>query len=189
MQINYNILWIKENNLMIWLESIENILVVMWWIGLFILIYPLLMLVFYIVMLLIKIIKRKKRNLVYDLISGTKKSDEEKTIKSRIKSFIFLTLFHSIIAYSLFLTSIGVSIRREYLTKTFKDWEIIKYEDKTYAVIGKTKIYDIDFITLFEVEEKEDTLVINKNNWLGVQPKYIIDRKYKTFKNIVVTYI
>ena len=177
MQINYNILWIKENNLMIWLESIENILVVMWWIGLFILIYPLLMLVFYIVMLLIKMIKRKKWNLVYDLISGTKKSDEEKTIKSRIKSFIFLTLFHSIIAYSLFLT------------KTFKDWEIIKYEDKTYAVIGKTKIYDIDFITLFEVEEKEDTLVINKNNWLGVQPKYIIDRKYKTFKNIVVTYI
>lgn len=171
------------------LESIENILVVMWWIGLFILIYPLLMLVFYIIMLLIKMIKRKKQNLVYDLVSGTKKGDEEKTIKTRIKSFIFLTLFHSIVAYFLFLTSIGVSIRREYLTKTFKDWEIIKYENKTYAVIGKTKIYSVDFVTLFEVEEKEDTLVINKHNWLGVQPKYIIDRKYKTFKNIVVTYI
>lgn len=71
-----------------------------------------------------------------------------------------LALFHSIIAYFLFLNPFIISIRREYLTKTFKNWEIIKSNllgDKNFVVIGKKD----DFITFFGVEEKEDTLVIN----------------------------
>ena len=98
-----------------------------------------------------------------------------------------LALFHSIIAYFLFLNPFIISIRREYLTKTFKNWEIIKSNllgDKNFVVRGKKD----DFITFFEVEEKEDTLVINKKQLLAVQPQYITDRKYKTFKNIEVIY-
>lgn len=39
---------------MIWLKSMDNILVFIWWITLFILIFPLLMLTFYIIVLWIK---------------------------------------------------------------------------------------------------------------------------------------
>lgn len=98
-----------------------------------------------------------------------------------------LALFHSIIAYFLFLNPFIISIRREYLTKTFKNWEIIKsnlLENKNFVVIGKKD----NFITFFEVEEKGDTLIINKKKLLAVQIQYITDRKYKTFKNIVVIY-
>lgn len=98
---------------------------------------------------------------------------------------MILVFIHSIIAYFLFLNPFVISIRREYLIKTFKNWEIVKFEDKSFAVVGKKG----GFVTLFEVEEKEDTLIINKNELIGVLPQYITDRKYKTFKNIVVVYI
>ena len=163
------------------LENMDNILVFIWWIILFILIFPLLllMLIFYTSMLWIKRIKGIPG---YILVSS-KKSNEKK----RIKIFIVLVLLHSVIAYFLFLNPFIISIRREYLTKTFKNWEIIKsnlLEDKNFVVIGKKD----DFITFFEVEEKGDTLIINKKTLLAVQPQYIIDRKYKTFKNIEVIY-
>ena len=163
----------------VWLENMDNILVFIWWIILFILIFPLLMLIFYTSMLWIKRIKGIPG---YILVSS-KKSNEKK----RIKIFIVLVLLHSVIAYFLFLNPFIISIRREYLTKTFKNWEIIKsnlLEDKNFVVIGKKD----DFITFFEVEEKGDTLIINKKTLLAVQPQYITDRKYKTFKNIVVIY-
>ena len=165
----------------VWLENMDNILVFIWWIILFILIFPLLllMLIFYTSMLWIKRIKGIPG---YILVSS-KKSNEKK----RIKIFIVLVLLHSVIAYFLFLNPFIISIRREYLTKTFKNWEIIKsnlLEDKNFVVIGKKD----DFITFFEVEEKGDTLIINKKTLLAVQPQYIIDRKYKTFKNIEVIY-
>ena len=57
-------------------------------------------------------------------------------------------------------------------------------ENKNFVVIGKKD----NFITFFEVEEKGDTLIINKKKLLAVQTQYITDRKYKTFKNIVVIY-
>ena len=163
----------------VWLENMDNILVFIWWIILFILIFPLLMLIFYTSMLWIKRIKGIPG---YILVSS-KKSNEKK----RIKIFIVLVLLRSVIAYFLFLNPFIISIRREYLTKTFKNWEIIKsnlLEDKNFVVIGKKD----DFITFFEVEEKGDTLIINKKTLLAVQPQYIIDRKYKTFKNIEVIY-
>ena len=163
----------------VWLENMDNILVFIWWIILFILIFPLLMLIFYTSMLWIKRIKGIPG---YILVSS-KKSNEKK----RIEIFIVLVLLHSVIAYFLFLNPFIISIRREYLTKTFKNWEIIKsnlLEDKNFVVIGKKD----DFITFFEVEEKGDTLIINKKTLLAVQPQYIIDRKYKTFKNIEVIY-
>jgi len=163
----------------VWLENMDNILVFIWWIILFILIFPLLMLIFYTSMLWIKRIKGIPG---YILVSS-KKSNEKK----RIKIFIVLVLLHSVIAYFLFLNPFIISIRREYLTKTFKNWEIIKsnlLEDKNFVVIGKKD----DFITFCEVEEKGDTLIINKKTLLAVQPQYIIDRKYKTFKNIEVIY-
>ena len=163
----------------VWLENMDNILVFIWWIILFILIFPLLMLIFYTSMLWIKRIKGIPG---YILVSS-KKSNEKK----RIKIFIVLVLLHSVIAYFLFLNPFIISIRREYLTKTFKNWEIIKsnlLKDKNFVVIGKKD----DFITFFEVEEKGDTLIINKKTLLAVQPQYIIDRKYKTFKNIEVIY-
>ena len=163
----------------VWLENMDNILVFIWWIILFILIFPLLMLIFYTSMLWIKRIK----GIPGYILASSKKSNEKK----RIKIFIVLVLLHSIIAYFLFLNPFIISIRREYLTKTFKSWEIIKsnlLEDKNFVVIGKKD----DFITFFEVEEKGDTLIINKKILLAVQPEYIIDRKYKTFKNIEVIY-
>ena len=115
------------------------------------------MLIFYIIMLWIKRIERIPG---YILVSSSKESDVKKRIKKRIKIFMVLALFHSIIAYFLFLNPFIISIRREYLTKTFKNWEIIKSNllgDKNFVVIGKKD----DFITFFGVEEKEDTLVIN----------------------------
>ena len=163
----------------VWLENMDNILVFIWWIILFILIFPLLMLIFYTSMLWIKRIKGIPG---YILVSS-KKSNEKK----RIKIFIVLVLLHSVIAYFLFLNPFIISIRREYLTKTFKNWEIIKsnlLENKNFVVIGKKD----NFITFFEVEEKGDTLIINKKKLLAVQTQYITDRKYKTFKNIVVIY-
>ena len=165
-----------------WIESIDdNILVFIWWIILFILIFPLLMLIFYTSMLWIKRIKKIPG---YILVSSTKKVTK-KRIETIIKIFMVLVLIHSIIAYFLFLNPFVISIRREYLIKTFKNWEIVKFEDKSFAVVGKKG----GFVTLFEVEEKEDTLIINKNELIGVLPQYITDRKYKTFKNIVVVYI
>ena len=61
--------------------------------------------------------------------------------------------------------------------------ELLVFENED----GKEETFEV--IGVFEVEEKEDTLIINKNEFIGVFPKYITDRKYKTFKNIVVVYI
>ena len=155
----------------VWLENMDNILVFIWWIILFILIFPLLMLIFYTSMLWIKRIKGIPG---YILVSS-KKSNEKK----RIKIFIVLVLLHSVIAYFLFLNPFIISIRREYLTKTFKNWEIIKsnlLEDKNFVVIGKKD----DFITFFEVEEKGEYYIIFKivlNNFLE---RYFIKTYYET---------
>lgn len=65
---------------MVWLKSMDNILVFIWWITLFILIFPLLMLIFYIIVLWIKRIERISG---YILVSSSKKSDVKKRIKKR----------------------------------------------------------------------------------------------------------
>ena len=95
-----------------WIESIDdNILVFIWWIILFILIFPLLMLIFYTSMLWIKRIKKIPG---YILVSSTKKVTK-KRIETRIKIFMVLVFIHSIIAYFLFLNPFVISISREYL--------------------------------------------------------------------------
>ena len=82
----------------------------------------------------------------------------------------------------------GEYYRRLYFTKAFKRWEIVKFEgeDKSYAVIGTNK----HFTDVFEIEEKGNMLIIDKDKQYGFNPDYISERSYRSFEDIkVVKYI
>ncbi|MEJ6456236.1 hypothetical protein LH399_13870 [Fusobacterium nucleatum] len=82
----------------------------------------------------------------------------------------------------------GEYYRRLYFTKAFKKWEIVKIEgkDKSYAVIGTNKY----FTDVFEIEEKGNMLIIDKDKQYGFNPDYISERSYRSFEDIkVVKYI
>ena len=82
----------------------------------------------------------------------------------------------------------GEYYRRLYFTKAFKKWEIVKFEDedKSYAVIGTNK----HFTDVFEIEEKGNMLIIDKDKQYGFNPDYISERSYRSFEDIkVVKYI
>ncbi len=82
----------------------------------------------------------------------------------------------------------GEYYRRLYFTKAFKKWEIVKFEDedKSYAVIGTNK----HFTDVFEIEEKGNMLIIDKDKQYGFNPNYISERSYRSFEDIkVVKYI
>ena len=87
-----------------------------------------------------------------------------------------------------FFVEKGEYYRRLYFTKAFKRWEIVKFEDedKSYAVIGTNK----HFTDVFEIEEKGNMLIIDKDKQYGFNPDYISERSYRSFEDIkVVKYI
>ena len=81
-----------------------------------------------------------------------------------------------------FFVEKGEYYRRLYFTKAFKRWEIVKFEgeDKSYAVIGTNK----HFTDVFEIEEKGNMLIIDKDKQYGFNPNYISERSYRSFEDI-----
>lgn len=153
----------------VWIDSLESILVFVGWLVLCVIILnPIIIICLY------KVEKfRIKFNLSKD---GT------------IKSVILWTIYALIVIFLVFFVEKGEYYRRLYFTKAFKRWEIVKIEgeDKSYAVIGTNKY----FVDVFEIEEKGDALVINKDAQYGYNPDYILEKSYKTFEDIrVVKYI
>lgn len=153
----------------VWIDSLESILVFVGWIFLCVIVLnPI------IVICLYKVEKfRIKFNLSKD---GT------------IKSVILWTIYALIVIFLIFFVEKGEYYRRLYFTKAFKKWEIVKFEDedKSYAVIGT----DNYFIDVFEVEIKENRLIIDKDKQYGFNPNYISERSYRSFEDIkVVKYI
>ena len=153
----------------VWIDSLESILVFVGWIFLCVIVLnPI------IVICLYKVEKfRIKFNLSKD---GT------------IKSVILWTIYALIVIFLVFFVEKGEYYRRLYFTKAFKKWEIVKFEDedKSYAVIGT----DNYFIDVFEVEIKENRLIIDKDKQYGFNPNYISERSYRSFEDIkVVKYI
>ena len=153
----------------VWIDSLESILVFVGWLVLCVIILnPIIMICLY------KVEKfRIKFNLSKD---GT------------IKSVILWTIYALIVISLVFFVEKGEYYRRLYFTKAFKKWEIVKFEDedKSYAVIGT----DNYFIDVFEVEIKENRLIIDKDKQYGFNPNYISERSYRSFEDIkVVKYI
>ena len=153
----------------VWIDSLESILVFVGWLVLCVIILnPIIMICLY------KIEKlRIKFNLSKD---GT------------IKSVILWIIYALIVIFLVFFVEKGEYYRRLYFTKAFKRWEIIKFEDedKSYAVIGKNK----HFTDVFEIEEKGNMLIIDKDKQYGFNPDYISERSYRSFEDIkVVKYI
>ncbi|WP_310786416.1 hypothetical protein [Fusobacterium animalis] len=153
----------------VWIDSLESILVFVGWIFLCVIVLnPI------IVICLYKVEKfRIKFNLSKD---GT------------IKLVILWTIYALIVIFLVFFVEKGEYYRRLYFTKAFKKWEIVKFEDedKSYAVIGT----DNYFIDVFEVEIKENRLIIDKDKQYGFNPNYISERSYRSFEDIkVVKYI
>lgn len=153
----------------VWIDSLESILVFVGWIFLCVIVLnPI------IVICLYKVEKfRIKFNLSKD---GT------------IKLVILWTIYALIVIFLVFFVEKGEYYRRLYFTKAFKKWEIVKFEDedKSYAVIGT----DNYFIDVFEVEIKENRLIIDKDKQYGFNPDYISERSYRSFEDIkVVKYI
>lgn len=151
------------------IDSLESILVFVGWIFLCVIVLnPI------IVICLYKVEKfRIKFNLSKD---GT------------IKLVILWTIYALIVIFLVFFVEKGEYYRRLYFTKAFKKWEIVKFEDedKSYAVIGT----DNYFIDVFEVEIKENRLIIDKDKQYGFNPNYISERSYRSFEDIkVVKYI
>ena len=153
----------------VWIDSLESILVFVGWLVLCVIILnPIIMICLY------KIEKlRIKFNLSKD---GT------------IKSVILWIIYALIVIFLVFFVEKGEYYRRLYFTKAFKRWEIIKFEDedKSYAVIGTNK----HFTDVFEIEEKGNMLIIDKDKQYGFNPDYISERSYRSFEDIkVVKYI
>ena len=153
----------------VWIDSLESILVFVGWLVLCVIILnPIIMICLY------KIEKlRIKFNLSKD---GT------------IKSVILWTIYALIVIFLVFFVEKGEYYRRLYFTKAFKRWEIIKFEDedKSYAVIGTNK----HFTDVFEIEEKGNMLIIDKDKQCGFDPSYISEINYRSFENIkVIKYI
>lgn len=153
----------------VWIDSLESILVFVGRLVLCVIILnPIIMICLY------KIEKlRIKFNLSKD---GT------------IKSVILWTIYALIVIFLVFFVEKGEYYRRLYFTKAFKRWEIVKFEDedKSYAVIGTNK----HFTDVFEIEEKGNMLIIDKDKQYGFNPDYISERSYRSFEDIkVVKYI
>ena len=153
----------------VWIDSLESILVFVGWLVLCVIILnPIIMICLY------KIEKlRIKFNLSKD---GT------------INSVILWIIYALIVIFLVFFVEKGEYYRRLYFTKAFKRWEIIKFEDedKSYAVIGTNK----HFTDVFEIEEKGNMLIIDKDKQYGFNPNYISERSYRSFEDIkVVKYI
>lgn len=99
-----------------------------------------------------------------------------------IKSVIIWTIFALMAIFLVFFVEKGEYYRRLYFTKAFKKWEIVKIEseDKSYAVIGTNK----HFTDVFEIEEKGNMLIIDKDKQYGFNPNYISERSYRSFEDI-----
>ncbi len=147
----------------VWIDSLESILVLVGWMFLGVIILnPIIMICLY------KVEKfRRKFNLTKD---GT------------IKSVIIWTIFALMAIFLVFFVEKGEYYRRLYFTKAFKKWEIVKIEgeDKSYAVIGTNKY----FTDVFEIEEKGNMLIIDKDKQYGFNPNYISERSYRSFEDI-----
>ena len=147
----------------VWIDSLESILVLVGWMFLGVIILnPIIMICLY------KVEKfRRKFNLTKD---GT------------IKSVIIWTIFALMAIFLVFFVEKGEYYRRLYFTKAFKKWEIVKIEgeDKSYAVIGTNK----HFTDVFEIEEKGNMLIIDKDKKYGFNPDYISERSYRSFEDI-----
>ena len=147
----------------VWIDSLESILVLVGWMFLGVIILnPIIMICLY------KVEKfRRKFNLTKD---GT------------IKSVIIWTIFALMAIFLVFFVEKGEYYRRLYFTKAFKKWEIVKIEseDKSYAVIGTNK----HFTDVFEIEEKGNMLIIDKDKQYGFNPNYISERSYRSFEDI-----
>lgn len=153
----------------VWIDSLESILVFVGWLVLCVIILNLI--------IMICLYKVEKFRIKFSLSKdGT------------IKSVILWTIFALIVIFLVFFVQKGEYYRRLYFTKAFKKWEIVKFEDenKSYAVIGT----DNYFIDVFEVEIKENRLIIDKDKQYGFNPNYISERSYRSFEDIkVVKYI
>ena len=147
----------------VWIDSLESILVLVGWMFLGVIILnPIIMICLY------KVEKfRRKFNLTKD---GT------------IKSVIIWTIFALMAIFLVFFVEKGEYYRRLYFTKAFKKWEIVKIEGehKSYAVIGTNK----HFTDVFEIEEKGNMLIIDKDKKYGFNPDYISERSYRSFEDI-----
>ena len=108
-----------------------------------------------------------------------------------IKLLILWTIYALIVIFLLvFFVKKGEYYRRLYFTKVFKKWKIVKFEneDRSYAVIGTNN--NKYFIDVFEVEIKENMLIIDKDKQYGFNPSYISEINYRSFENIkVIKYI
>ena len=153
----------------VWIDSLENILVFVGWMFLCVIVLnPIIIICLY---------KVEKFRIKFKLSK-----------EGTIKSVILWTIYALMVIFLVFFVEKGEYYRRLYFTKAFKKWEIVKIEgeDKSYAVIGT----DNYFIDVFEIEEKENRLIIDKDKQYGFNPNYISERSYRSFEDIkVVKYI
>ena len=153
----------------VWIDSLESILVFVGWMFLCVIVLnPIIVICLY---------KVEKFRIKFKLSK-----------EGTIKSVILWTIYALMVIFLVFFVEKGEYYRRLYFTKAFKKWEIVKIEgeDKSYAVIGT----DNYFIDVFEIEEKENRLIIDKDKQYGFNPNYISERSYRSFEDIkVVKYI
>lgn len=154
----------------VWIDSLESILVFVGWILLCVIILnP-----------IICLYKIEKFRIKFNLSK-----------EGTIKLLILWTIYALIVIFLLvFFVKKGEYYRRLYFTKVFKKWKIVKFEneDRSYAVIGTNN--NKYFIDVFEVEIKENMLIIDKDKQYGFNPSYISEINYRSFENIkVIKYI
>lgn len=151
------------------IDSLENILVFVGWMFLCVIVLnPIIIICLY---------KVEKFKIKFNLSK-----------EGTIKSVILWTIYVLMVIFLVFFVEKGEYYRRLYFTKAFKKWEIVKIEgeDKSYAVIGTNK----HFTDVFEIEEKGNMLIIDKDKKYGFNPDYISERGYRSFEDIkVVKYI
>ena len=155
----------------VWIDGLENILVFVGWVFLCVIILnPIIVVCLY---------KVEKFRIKFNLSK-----------EGTIKSVILWTIYALIVIFLVFFVEKGEYYRRLYFTKAFKKWEIVKIEGegKSYAVIGIGA--DKYFVEVFEIEEKGNMLIIDKDKQYGFNPDYISERNYRSFEDIkVVKYI
>lgn len=154
----------------VWIDSLESILVFVGWILLCVIILNLIIIYLY---------KIEKFRIKFNLSK-----------EGIIKLLILWTIYALIVIFLVFFVKKGEYYRRLYFTKAFKKWKIVKFEneDRSYAVIGTNN--NKYFIDVFEVEIKENMLIIDKDKQCGFDPSYISEINYRSFENIkVIKYI
>ena len=153
----------------VWIDSLESILVFVGWMFLCVIVLnPIITICLY---------KVEKCRIKFKLSK-----------EGTIKSVILWTIYALMVIFLVFFVEKGEYYRRLYFTKAFKKWEIVKIEgeDKSYAVIGTNK----HFTDVFEIEEKGNMLIIDKDKQYGFNPNYISERGYRSFEGIrIVKYI